>query len=139
MVEAGFRLRDIDPALLLLEITETALMADPATALESLTALKELGVGLAVDDFGTGYSSLTINGLGLDSGDSAIVGSCIDLAHAVGIRAVAEGVETSGRVRALKAMGCDLAQGYHFARPLPAPLLKGWLDAHGGGGEAVPA
>lgn len=155
MVEAGLRLRDIDPALLLLEITETALMADPATALESLTALKKLGVGLAVDDFGTGYSSLTylkkfpidelkidrsfIIGLGLDSGDSAIVGSCIDLAHAVGIRAVAEGLETSGQVRVLKAIGCDLAQGYHFARPLPAPLLKEWLDAHGGGGEAVPA
>jgi diguanylate cyclase (GGDEF)-like protein/PAS domain S-box-containing protein len=153
MVEAGLRLRGIDPALLLLEITETALMADPAAALESLTALKNLGVGLAVDDFGTGYSSLTylkkfpidelkidrsfINGLGSDSGDSAIVGSCIDLAHAVGIRAVAEGVETSGQVQTLKAMGCDLAQGYLFARPLPAPLLKQWLDANGGG-EPVP-
>ena len=149
MVEAGLRLRGIDPALLLLEITETALMADPAAALASLTALKNLGVGLAVDDFGTGYSSLTylkkfpidelkidrsfINGLGSDSGDSAIVGSCIDLAHAVGIRAVAEGVETSGQVHMLKAMGCDLAQGYHFARPLPAKLLKEWLDANGGG------
>jgi diguanylate cyclase len=149
MVEAGLRLRGIDPALLLLEITETALMADPAAALASLTALKNLGVGLAVDDFGTGYSSLTylkkfpidelkidrsfINGLGSDSGDSAIVGSCIDLAHAVGIRAVAEGVETSGQVHMLKAMGCDLAQGYHFARPLPAGLLEEWLDANGGG------
>ena len=61
------------------------------------------------------------------------MGSCIDLAHAVGIRAVAEGVETSGQVHMLKAMGCDLAQGYHFARPLPAPLLKEWLDANGGG------
>ncbi|WP_461175027.1 EAL domain-containing protein [Arthrobacter sp. Z1-9] len=154
MVEAGFRLRGIDPALLLLEITETALMADPAAALESLTALKNLGVGLAVDDFGTGYSSLTylkkfpidelkidrsfISGLESDSGDSAIVGSCIDLAHAVGIRAVAEGVETTGQVQTLKAMGCDLAQGYLFARPLPAPLLKEWLDANGGG-EPVPA
>ncbi|TLM81779.1 EAL domain-containing protein [Pseudarthrobacter sp. NamE2] len=66
----------------------------------------------------------------LGSGGSAIVGSCIDLAHAVGIRAVAEGVETSGQVAALMEMGCDLAQGYHFARPLPAPLLKEWLDAH---------
>lgn len=152
MVEAALRLRSIDPALLLLEITETALMADPAAALESLTALKNLGVGLAVDDFGTGYSSLTylkkfpidelkidrsfINGLGSDSGDSAIVGSCIDLAHAVGIRAVAEGVETPGQAHTLKAMGCDLAQGYHFARPLPAPLLKEWLDANAGGEPA---
>jgi diguanylate cyclase (GGDEF)-like protein/PAS domain S-box-containing protein len=146
MVEGALRLRDIEPSHLLLEITETALMADPNGALASLTALKNLGVGLAVDDFGTGYSSLTylktfpidelkidrsfINGLGSDSGDSAIVGSCIDLAHAVGILAVAEGVETAGQVRTLKAMGCDLAQGYHFARPLPAPALKEWLDTH---------
>jgi diguanylate cyclase (GGDEF)-like protein/PAS domain S-box-containing protein len=152
MVEAALRLRSINPSLLLLEITETALMADPAAALGALTALRNLGVGLAVDDFGTGYSSLTylkkfpidelkidrsfINGLGTDSGDSAIVGSCINLAHAVGIRAVAEGVETFHQVQALQAMGCDLAQGYHFARPLPAPLLKEWLDANDGGKPA---
>jgi diguanylate cyclase (GGDEF)-like protein/PAS domain S-box-containing protein len=154
MVETALRLRGIDPSHLLLEITETALMADPGGALDSLRALKNLGVGLAVDDFGTGYSSLTylkkfpidelkidrsfIGGLGSDSGDSAIVGSCIDLAHAVGIRAVAEGVETSGQVQTLKDMGCDLAQGYHFARPLPAPALKEWLDAHADG-ETVSA
>lgn len=146
MVEEALRLRRIDPAVLLLEITETALMADPGAALESLTALKNLGVGLAVDDFGTGYSSLTylkkfpidelkidrsfIGGLDSDKGDAAIVGSCIELAHAVGLRAVAEGVETSGQLRTLKEMGCDLAQGYHFTRPLPAPLLKEWLEAH---------
>ncbi|WP_411374048.1 EAL domain-containing protein [Arthrobacter sp. MPF02] len=149
MVEAALQLRKMDPAHLLLEITETALMSDPAAALESLTALKNLGVGLAVDDLGTGYSSLTylkkfpidelkidrsfIMGLGSDSGDSAIVGSCIGLAHAVGIRAVAEGVETSGQAAVLTEMGCDLAQGYHFARPLPAPLLKEWLEAHTSG------
>jgi diguanylate cyclase (GGDEF)-like protein/PAS domain S-box-containing protein len=149
LVEGALRLRDFEPSHLLLEITETALMADPNGALESLTALKNLGVGLAVDDFGTGYSSLTylktfpidelkidrsfISGLGSDSGDSAIVGSCIDLAHAVGIVAVAEGVETAGQVQTLKAMGCDLAQGYHFARPLPAPALKEWLDVHADG------
>jgi diguanylate cyclase (GGDEF)-like protein/PAS domain S-box-containing protein len=147
-VKSALQLRKVDPALLLLEITETALMSDPSAALESLTALKNLGVGLAVDDFGTGYSSLTylkkfpidelkidrsfIMGLGSDTGDSAIVGSCIDLAHAVGIRAVAEGVETPAQLETLRAMGCDLAQGYHFARPLPAPLLKEWLDADAG-------
>lgn len=147
-VKGALQLRRVDPALLLLEITETALMSDPSAALESLTALKNLGVSLAVDDFGTGYSSLTylkkfpidelkidrsfITGLGSDSGDAAIVGSCIGLAHAVGIRAVAEGVETRGQLETLRAMGCDLAQGFHFARPLPAPLLKEWLDAHAG-------
>jgi EAL domain-containing protein (putative c-di-GMP-specific phosphodiesterase class I) len=147
-VRGALQQRRVDPALLLLEITETALMSDPSAALESLTALKNLGVSLAVDDFGTGYSSLTylkkfpidelkidrsfITGLGTDSGDSAIVGSCIGLAHAVGIRAVAEGVETRGQLETLRAMGCDLAQGYHFTRPLPAPLLKEWLTAHAG-------
>ena len=121
-------------------------MSDPGAAVESLNALKNLGVGLAVDDFGTGYSSLTylkkfpvnelkidrsfIMGLGLDTGDGAIVGSCIDLAHAVGIRAVAEGVETSGQAQALQDMGCDLAQGYLFARPLPVPQLREWLASH---------
>ncbi|KQQ90703.1 GGDEF and EAL domain-containing protein [Arthrobacter sp. Leaf137] len=146
MVEGALERRSMDPALLLLEITETALMSDPGAAVESLNALKNLGVGLAVDDFGTGYSSLTylkkfpvnelkidrsfIMGLGLDTGDGAIVGSCIDLAHAVGIRAVAEGVETSGQAQALQDMGCDLAQGYLFARPLPVPQLREWLASH---------
>ncbi|WP_111768491.1 sensor domain-containing phosphodiesterase [Nakamurella deserti] len=124
-----------DPALLTLEITETALMADPDAALAALSALKRLGVLLAVDDFGTGYSSFTylkrfpvdelkidrsfVAGLGTDTGDTAIVASCIQLAHAVGIRAVAEGVETDGQYRALVEMGCDYAQGYHFGRPVP--------------------
>lgn len=146
MVEGALERRNMDPALLLLEITETALMSDPGAAVESLAALKNLGVGLAVDDFGTGYSSLTylkkfpinelkidrsfIMGLGRDTGDAAIVGSCIDLAHAVGIRAVAEGVETSGQAQTLQDMGCDLAQGYLFARPLPEPRLREWLASH---------
>ncbi|MBT2248130.1 EAL domain-containing protein [Arthrobacter sp. BHU FT2] len=146
MVEGALRRTEMDPAMLLLEITETALMQDPTAALESLIALKNLGVGLAVDDFGTGYSSLTylkkfpinelkidrsfIMGLGSDTGDSAIVGSCIGLAHAVGIRAVAEGVETEGQVEALQTMGCDLAQGYLFARPLPEQRLREWLSAN---------
>jgi diguanylate cyclase (GGDEF)-like protein/PAS domain S-box-containing protein len=149
MIEHALRLRRMDPSLLVLEITETALMDDPGGALEQLMALKDLGVSLAVDDFGVGYSSLTylknfpidelkidrsfIMGLGTDTGDAAIVSSCIDLAHAVGVRAVAEGVETSGQVQALRALGCDYAQGYHFARPLPAPLLRDWLKGNAQG------
>lgn len=148
IIKEALRRSGTDPSLLLLEITETALMGDPDAALESLRALKNLGVGLAVDDFGTGYSSLTylknfpvdelkidrsfIMGLESDPGDAAIVGSCIDLAHAMGIRAVAEGVETAGQVQKLKALGCDLAQGFHFSRPLPAPRLKEWLDTNSG-------
>ncbi|MBP2218325.1 GGDEF and EAL domain-containing protein [Arthrobacter sp. CAN_C5] len=132
-----------DPSLLTLELTETSLMVGPEAALRALSALKALGVGLAVDDFGTGYSSLTylrqfpidelkidrsfVSGLGINSGDSAIVASCVQLAHAVGIKAVAEGVETEGQREALIGLDCDLAQGYHYARPLPAEELASWF------------
>jgi EAL domain-containing protein (putative c-di-GMP-specific phosphodiesterase class I) len=125
----------LDPALLTLEITETAVMSDPDAALKSLTALKALGVALAVDDFGTGYSSLTylkrfpvdelkidrsfVAGLGIDNGDTAIVASCIELAHAVGVRAVAEGIETEQQLAMLKELGCDLGQGFLMGRPMP--------------------
>ncbi|WDF33518.1 EAL domain-containing protein [Arthrobacter agilis] len=135
-----------DPRLLTLEITETALMENPAVALKVLTALKVLGVGLAIDDFGTGYASLTylkdfpidelkidrsfVSGLGSNAGDCAIVSSCIQLAHAVGIRAVAEGVETDYQRSALLTMGCDLAQGYHYSRPLAPDRITEWITAH---------
>ncbi|BBE24505.1 hypothetical protein MN0502_33880 (plasmid) [Arthrobacter sp. MN05-02] len=146
IVEAALARHDFEPHLLTLEITETALMNNPAVALTVLTALKALGVGLAIDDFGTGYASLTylkdfpidelkidrsfVNGLGNDDGDSAIVSSCIQLAHAVGIRAVAEGVETDSQRSTLLSMGCDLAQGYHYSRPLPPEHLTNWITSH---------
>ena len=132
----------LDPVLLTLEITETALMTDPDAALSALTALKRLGVRLAVDDFGTGYSSLTYlkqfpvdelkidqsftAGLGTSQGDSAIVASCVQLAHALGMRAVAEGVETERQHAALIDLRCDLAQGYHYSRPLSAEDFSAW-------------
>lgn len=138
----------LDPALLTLEITETALMNDADTALSVLTALKALGVGLAVDDFGTGYSSLTylkrfpidelkidqtfVAGLGSDRGDSAIVANCVQLAHALGIRAVGEGVETELQRASLLDLGCDLAQGYYYTPPLPADALATWLAGQPG-------
>jgi EAL domain-containing protein (putative c-di-GMP-specific phosphodiesterase class I) len=132
----------LEPALLTLEITETALMENSDTALSALTALKTLGVSIAVDDFGTGYSSLTylrqfpidelkmdrsfVAGLGTDPGDSAIIATCIQLAHAVGIRAVAEGVETDHQRTALYDLDCDLAQGFHYTPALPAEALATW-------------
>ncbi|WP_298255483.1 bifunctional diguanylate cyclase/phosphodiesterase [uncultured Arthrobacter sp.] len=134
---------DFTPGLLTLEITETALMENPATALKVLTALKSLGVGLAIDDFGTGYASLTylkdfpidelkidrsfVSGLGSNDGDNAIVQSCIQLAHAVGIRAVAEGVETGHQRTTLLTLGCDLAQGYHYSKPLTPEHITTWI------------
>ena len=129
------------PACLVLEITETALVADADGALTTLTALRELGVGLSIDDFGTGYSSFTylkrfpadelkidrsfVAGLGTDLADTAIVGSCVRLAHAVGVRAVAEGVETPAQREALVELGCDLGQGHLLGRPAPAEHLPG--------------
>jgi len=124
---------------LVLEITETALMTDPGAALGTLEELRSLGVLLAVDDFGTGYSSFTylkqfpvdelkidrsfVAGMSTDAGDRAIVASCVHLAHAMGLVAVAEGVESAAERDALRALGCDQAQGYFFGRPLPASGL----------------
>jgi len=135
----------LEPALLTLEITETALVTDADAALAALTALKRLGVQLAVDDFGTGYSSLTylqrfpvdelkidqsfVAGLGTGPGDTAIVASCVQLAHAIGLRAVAEGVETEDQRRALVELGCDVGQGYLFSRPVPAVDLDATVAA----------
>ena len=143
VVTAALTRHSLDPAALTLEITETALMDDPDAALTTLTALEALGVGLAVDDFGTGYASLTylkrfpvdelkidrsfVAGLGTDRGDSAIVTSCVQLAHAVGIRAVAEGVETDTQRLALLDLHCDFAQGYYYAPPLTPDALTAWL------------
>jgi diguanylate cyclase len=125
--------------LLLLEITESAVMADPARALEVLGRLHTLGVGLAVDDFGTGYSSmaylkeLPVDELKIDRSfviqmadspsDAVIVRSTIDLGHNLGLRVVAEGVETQHAWQELSALGCDVAQGYYLGRPMPAAEL----------------
>ncbi len=126
--------------LLVLEITESAVMADPARALEVLGRLHNLGVGLAVDDFGTGYSSmaylkeLPVDELKIDRSfviqmadspsDAVIVRSTIDLGHNLGLRVVAEGVETQHAWQELSALGCDVAQGYYLGRPMPAAELE---------------
>ena len=128
------------PQRLSLEITESALMEDPEAVLDTLVALKSLGVALAIDDFGTGYSSLLylkrfpvdalkidrtfVDGLGADPEDSAIVTSIVSLAAAVGIVAVAEGVETVIQLRELERLGCAYGQGYLWARPEPAGDLE---------------
>ncbi|WP_432564786.1 putative bifunctional diguanylate cyclase/phosphodiesterase [Kineococcus sp. SYSU DK003] len=131
--------------LLVLEVTETALVADPDAAAATLTALKDLGVGISVDDFGTGYASLTylqrfpvdelkidrsfVTGLGASDGDTGIVRACVQLAHAVGIRAVAEGVETEEQRELLAGMGCEVGQGYLFSRPVGADVVQGWTPS----------
>ena len=118
----------IDPSMVELEITESVLMDDVEMSEETLGRLKRLGVKLVVDDFGTGYSSLSylrrfpvdvlkvdqsfVDGLGSDSGDSAIVTAVVTLAHTLGLRAVAEGVETREQLSELRRLGCNTAAGF---------------------------
>ena len=135
----------VDPALLTLEVTESAVMSRPEQALKILEQLHTMRLNLSIDDFGTGYSSLAylkklpvqelkidqsfVMGLSRDDDDSMIVRSTIDLAHNLGLHAVAEGVETQEALDLLAILGCDAAQGFHIGRPMPAPELEQWLNA----------
>lgn len=127
-----------------LEITESVIMVDPARALDILTRLNRMGISLSIDDFGTGYSSLSylkklpvkavkidksfVMHMTQDQNDAQIVRSTIDLAHNLGLKVIAEGVENQEVWNRLLALGCDEAQGYHMSRPLPAPGLTQWLN-----------
>jgi diguanylate cyclase (GGDEF)-like protein/PAS domain S-box-containing protein len=138
LAESGLK-----PSSLLLEITESAIMVDPAGASRTLFNLHELGIELSIDDFGTGYSSLaSLQALPVDeikvdrsfvrdmvtnAGNAHIVRSVVELAHNLGKRVVAEGVEDASTVQALTFLGCDLVQGYHLARPMGAAEYKTWL------------
>ena len=133
----------IAPGQLELEVTETVTMDAPETTIGVLRQLRALGVLLSVDDFGIGYSSLArlkllpIHGLKLDrsligdieidANDAAICAAAIAMAHSLGLKVVAEGVETGAQLEHLRGLGCDLAQGYHFSRPLPAEELSLYL------------
>ncbi|MDP9479994.1 MAG: EAL domain-containing protein, partial [Actinomycetota bacterium] len=145
-VARALRYGGLDPASLVLEVTESGLVVrDDEPDAGILGELKELGVKLYIDDFGTGYSSLSylkrlpvdslkldgsfVSGLGADPHDEAIVASVVSLAHALGMRVVAEGVETAEQLACLAKLGCDFAQGHHLSPPLPreavGPLLAG--------------
>ena len=126
-----------------LEITESAILDDPAHAVDNLKRFHALGCRIAIDDYGTGYSSLAylrrlpvhelkidrtfISGMAADAGDALIVGSTIDLAHNMGLSVVAEGVENELTLERLRAMSCDLVQGFLISRPLGAGELPAWL------------
>jgi diguanylate cyclase len=143
LVEAALKATGAEPGRLTLEITESAIVLDPKRAGKTLTALSRLGVWLSIDDFGTGYTSLAsikhlpVNEIKIDksfvlgmlttSSDAMIVRSVIDLGHNLGLRVVAEGVETQGMFDALAALGCDEAQGYFISKPLACETLKSWF------------
>ncbi|HVM02361.1 MAG TPA: EAL domain-containing protein, partial [Acidimicrobiales bacterium] len=146
VVEAALSSSGLDPALLCLEITESVLLEEAAASARALDRLKALGVAVGVDDFGTGFSSLTylkrfpvdvlkidrsfVAGLGVSREDAAIVAGVVDLAHAFGLTAVAEGVETIDQLDELRAIGCELGQGFLWCQPLPAAEAERWIAAH---------
>jgi diguanylate cyclase (GGDEF)-like protein len=129
----------VPAALLRLEVTESAVMGDAARCMEVLQRLHDLGVHLSIDDFGTGYSSMAylrrlpvdelkidrsfVLGMTTTSQDLVLVRTAIDLGHNLGLTVVAEGVEGSEHVAALRELGCDIAQGYHYARPMDAERM----------------
>jgi EAL domain-containing protein (putative c-di-GMP-specific phosphodiesterase class I) len=126
----------VPPERLSLEITESVLVTDSTAMRTAIAQIKQLGVGLCLDDFGTGHSSMDylkflpvdelkierrfVNGLLTNHQDRAIVSATTHLAHDLGLRVVAEGVETKHQASRLREMGCDVGQGYYFGRPMPA-------------------
>ena len=133
----------IPPARLVVEITESSLMADAERAMDVLGRLRAMGVGISIDDFGTGYSSLAylkrlpvdelkidksfVAHIASDDNDAAIVRSTIGLAHDLGLAVVAEGIEDEATWDYLAGLGCDVAQGYFISRPLPVAAFGDWL------------
>jgi predicted signal transduction protein with EAL and GGDEF domain len=144
---------ELPPDALHLEITESMIMSDPDRALETVAHLRDLGTHVSVDDFGTGYSSLAnlkrlpiselkidrsfISSLPHDESDLIIVGSTINLGHDLRLNVIAEGVEDEITLKRLANLGCDLAQGYFFGRPLPSQEFVRLVDLIGGNAKPV--
>jgi diguanylate cyclase (GGDEF)-like protein len=147
-VAAALERHDLDPSAVVIEVTESAIHSDPVRSGAMLTRLQQLGVGLSLDDFGTGFSSLQhlkmlpVNEIKIDrsfvtemtSADTAIVEATTQLAHRLGKRVVAEGVEDRGTWSRLAAAGCELIQGYVLSRPVPPDELEETLRS----AEATP-
>ena len=151
LVGQGLARHRLPPEALLIEIDERVLTSEPAHSVATAEALAALGVGLSLDDFGTGYSNLVrlkrlpVCEVKVDSSfvgrllespdDEVVVKSILDLAAALGIRSVAEGVESAKVADALLSMGCVAAQGFYFARPMNAASATSWLTEHSMSGE----
>ena len=143
-VAAMLTRHQLPPALLTLELTESGFIEDPGQALRMLDAIAALGVSLSIDDFGTGYSSLShlarmpvhevkidrsfVQGLESDSEFATVVRSAIDMGRSLGLKVVAEGIETEEAAARLKDFRCDIAQGYLYAKPMPLEAFEVWLE-----------
>ncbi|QYG02812.1 MULTISPECIES: EAL domain-containing protein [Massilia] len=155
VVEAALRATGLAPGRLCIEITEQSQLADTGQTRATLAALKDLGVLVAIDDFGTGYSSLgyisrlkpdelkvdksLVTDVDTDAERAGVVVAALAMARSLRVLVVAEGVETEAEQAFLQAHGCDMAQGFLHARPIPAPEFEAWLAAagrpRGAGGE----
>lgn len=140
----------IEPQWFVFEITESSIMTDPDRVLTVIERIHAMGFNLSIDDFGTGYSSLAylkkmpVSELKIDKSfvmdmlnsenDAVIVRTAVDLAHNLGIKVTAEGVENEDTLQALRAYGCDVAQGYHIGRPMTASAMLEWLKSSGNSG-----
>ena len=143
-ITAMLTAHDLEASLLTVEITETGLVTDEVTTRSNLERLHAAGIRLSIDDFGTGHAGFAylkdfpvdelkidrsfVQGLDTSAEDTAIIVSCIEVAHALGIDVVAEGIETAEQLDRLTQLGCDIAQGYVYSRPLDAAALHAWLD-----------
>jgi diguanylate cyclase (GGDEF)-like protein len=146
LLDAVLRNTPLDPTALTLEITETSLMSDPQRALHTTQEIAARGIVVSIDDFGTGYSSLAylndlpatelkldqsfIGRVVSDERTAAIVAGSIELAHHLGARVTAEGVEDIAALNCLRDLGCDTVQGYLYEKPVPAADFLDWLVAH---------
>jgi EAL domain-containing protein (putative c-di-GMP-specific phosphodiesterase class I) len=145
---------EMNPRLVEFEVTESMMMHEPEEAVKLLRDLKAIGVRLTIDDFGTGYSSLAylkrlpidcvkidasfIRGIPVDASDVAITETIIAMSRSLGLKVVAEGVETRDQARFLEQRGCDEMQGFYFSRPLPAESLAAYLRQEPVPGEDAP-
>ena len=143
-IATALRTYGLPPNLLTLEVTESGFIDNPARALQMLDTLAILGVQLSIDDFGTGYSSLShlarmpvnevkidrsfVVGLEADPEFTTVLRSAIEMGHNLGLKVVAEGIETESAAQRLRAMHCDIAQGYLYAKPMSAGDLEKWLE-----------
>jgi len=153
-VAEALRRHGADPSELELEITEETLMQDAGRALDVIARISELGVSFSLDDFGTGYSSLAqlkelpVRALKIDRSfitnmtgnpdDASIVRSTIELGHSLNLSVIAEGIETAEHLRQLSEFGCDVAQGFHLGRPIPAAEVPGWISENTAGAAPRP-
>ena len=146
-ITSALEISGLDPEYLVIEITESMLMGDVESYISLLQEIRDMGVSFSIDDFGTGYSSLSylkkfpidelkidrsfLMGVPNDKEDNSIVKAIIAMAHSLGLKVVAEGVETDGQLAYLRQHNCDVIQGFYFSKPLNREDFLEYLSSQG--------